>query len=47
MRDALTKFGLDPDDIGAAARVRSELLAYVELHIEQGPVLEGLISRSE
>ena len=42
MRDALTAFGLDPDRIGAAARVRSELLAYVELHIEQGPVLEGL-----
>jgi allantoate deiminase len=42
MRDALTKFGLDPDHIGAAARARGELLAYVELHIEQGPVLEGL-----
>ncbi len=42
MRDALTKFGLDPDHIGAAARARSELLAYVELHIEQGPVLEAL-----
>ena len=42
MRDALVQFGLDPDHIGAAARARSELLAYVELHIEQGPVLEGL-----
>src|SRR6202048_1637393 len=42
MRDALSRFGLDPDHIGAAARARSELLAYVELHIEQGPVLEGL-----
>ena len=42
MRDALTTFGLDPDRIGAAARARGELLAYVELHIEQGPVLEGL-----
>jgi allantoate deiminase len=40
MRDALVRFGLDPDHIGAAARIRSELLAYVELHIEQGPVLE-------
>src|SRR3954464_711595 len=40
MRDALKTFGLDPDHIGAAARTRSELLAYVELHIEQGPVLE-------
>ena len=41
MRDALVQFGLDPDHIGAAARARSELLAYVELHIEQGPVLEA------
>ena len=41
MRDALSRFGLDPDHIGAAARVRSELLAYLELHIEQGPVLES------
>jgi allantoate deiminase len=41
MRDALIQFGLDPDHIGAAARARSELLAYFELHIEQGPVLEA------
>ena len=41
MRDALTQFGLDPHHIGAAARVRSELLAYIDLHIEQGPVLEA------
>lgn len=41
MRDALTTFGLDPDHVGAAARARNELLGYVELHIEQGPVLEA------
>src|SRR6187551_3601177 len=41
MRDALVQFGLDPDHIGAAARSRRELLAYLELHIEQGPVLEA------
>jgi len=41
MRDALVTFGLDPDHIGAAARARRELLAYLELHIEQGPVLEA------
>jgi allantoate deiminase len=41
MRDALSLFGLDPDHIGAAARTRGELLAYLELHIEQGPVLEA------
>jgi allantoate deiminase len=40
MREALIQFGLDPDHIGAAARAPSELLAYIELHIEQGPVLE-------
>ncbi len=42
MRDAMLTFGLDPDHIGAAARAPSELLAYLELHIEQGPVLEKL-----
>src|ERR1700731_1902435 len=42
MREALVQFGLDPDHIGAAARARSQLLAYVELHIEQGPVLEAI-----
>jgi allantoate deiminase len=41
MREALVQFGLDPDHIGAAARAPSELLAYLELHIEQGPVLEN------
>ncbi len=41
MREALVQFGLDPDRIGAAARTRRELLAYLELHIEQGPVLEA------
>ncbi len=42
MREALSRFGLDPDHLGRAARTRGELLAYLELHIEQGPVLEGL-----
>ncbi len=40
MREAMVKFGLDHEHIGAAARARRELHAYVELHIEQGPVLE-------
>ena len=40
MRDAVQRFGLDPEHVGAAARAPSEYLAYVELHIEQGPVLE-------
>jgi allantoate deiminase len=41
MHEALVQFGLDPDHIGVAARARKELLAYIELHIEQGPVLEA------
>jgi allantoate deiminase len=41
MREALVRFGLDPEHIGAAARAPRELLGYVELHIEQGPVLEA------
>jgi allantoate deiminase len=41
MREALREFGLDPDHVGAAARAPREVLGYVELHIEQGPVLEA------
>ncbi len=41
MREALTAFGLDPDGIQRASRQRSDVLAYAELHIEQGPVLEA------
>jgi allantoate deiminase len=41
MREAASEFGLDPYQIGTAARSRGELLAYIELHIEQGPVLEA------
>ncbi len=37
MRDA----GLDPDRIGEAAREPGSLAAYLELHIEQGKVLEN------
>jgi len=41
MREAMRRFGLDPDLIPGAARRRREVLAYAELHIEQGPVLEA------
>ena len=41
MREALERFGLDPAQIPRAARRRGEVLAYAELHIEQGPVLEA------
>ncbi len=41
MRKALTDFGLDPARIASAAHRRDDVLAYAELHIEQGPVLEA------
>ena len=41
MREALERFGLNPDAIQKAARRRGDVLAYAELHIEQGPVLEA------
>lgn len=40
MADALRAAGFDPARIGAAARRPEEIAAYLELHIEQGPVLE-------
>jgi len=40
MRAALREFGLNPEAIGAVARRPADVLAYAELHIEQGPVLE-------
>ncbi|HUB94425.1 MAG TPA: allantoate amidohydrolase [Stellaceae bacterium] len=40
MSTALEEFGLDPTAVSGAARRRQDILAYVELHIEQGPVLE-------
>jgi N-carbamoyl-L-amino-acid hydrolase len=40
--DALKKCGVDIDAIGQATREQKEAAAYLELHIEQGPVLERL-----
>jgi len=42
MRDAMTRFGLDPSRIAEAAHRPQDVLAYAELHIEQGPVLESI-----
>jgi hydantoinase/carbamoylase family amidase len=39
---AMRRFGLDPECIGMAARRAGDVLAYLEVHIEQGPVLEKL-----
>jgi len=41
MREALRQFGLDPTQVAAVARRSQDVLAYAELHIEQGPVLEA------
>ena len=38
--EALAAAGLPTDDIGSASRVGEPIQAFVELHIEQGPVLE-------
>lgn len=40
LADSLRAFGLDPDAIGSAAWTGGDVHAFVELHIEQGPVLE-------
>jgi allantoate deiminase len=41
IREALIAFGLEPRQIEFLKRKPGEVLAYVELHIEQGPVLEA------
>ena len=41
VRTAIENFGLKPTDISKAA-MSNDTLAYVEFHIEQGPVLESL-----
>jgi allantoate deiminase len=39
--EAMRAYGLDPEKIGEAARPEDSIKAYVELHIEQGRVLEN------
>ena len=39
--EALRSFGLDPEAVGEASYRRDEVAGYVEVHIEQGPVLEA------
>jgi beta-ureidopropionase / N-carbamoyl-L-amino-acid hydrolase len=42
LEDALRQCNIDVDRIGEAAAERGNAGAYLELHIEQGPVLEGM-----
>ncbi len=39
--EAMRRYGLVPGDVGQAARPAGDVAAYVELHVEQGPVLES------
>jgi allantoate deiminase len=39
--DAMERFGLDPARVEEARRKRGDFRAYLEIHIEQGPVLES------
>lgn len=41
LRDAVRAFGGDPDGLASARRESANLIGYYEVHIEQGPVLEG------
>lgn len=40
LSDALRNFGCEPDELAEAGRSSDDVLAFVEAHIEQGPVLE-------
>lgn len=40
VREALAAFGCDPARVGEAAMPRGTTLGFIEVHIEQGPVLE-------
>jgi N-carbamoyl-L-amino-acid hydrolase len=42
LEDALRNCGVDIDRVGDAGAERKGMAAYLELHIEQGPVLEGM-----
>jgi len=41
LHEAMREFGLDPDAVDDAGYDPDEVAAYVEVHIEQGPVLEA------
>jgi allantoate deiminase len=41
LADALRAFGGDPEGLASARRDPADLIGYYEVHIEQGPALEG------
>ena len=42
LADVMRQVELDPTNVGAARRNPKDIKAYVELHIEQGPILESM-----
>ncbi|WP_425399306.1 Zn-dependent hydrolase [Aeoliella sp.] len=40
MRDAMSSFGLSPDDLDSCRYHTDQVIGYIEPHLEQGPVLE-------
>jgi beta-ureidopropionase / N-carbamoyl-L-amino-acid hydrolase len=42
LADAMRHVGLDPTKISEAQRLPTDIRAYLELHIEQGPILESI-----
>jgi allantoate deiminase len=40
LREAMIDFGLEPDEIPRLARSPGQILGFLEVHIEQGPMLE-------
>jgi allantoate deiminase len=40
LRDALIQFGCDPDALASEAYRSDEVVGYLEVHVEQGPILE-------
>jgi allantoate deiminase len=42
IRDAVREYGGNPDLISADRKVSDDLIGYLEVHIEQGPLLESL-----
>ncbi|ANQ17307.1 allantoate amidohydrolase [Vibrio natriegens] len=41
MSQAMVEFGLSPEEVGKDSRSSDDVMAYLEVHIEQGPVLEA------
>lgn len=41
LRNALRDFGLEPNDLGTSCALRPKTHAALEIHVEQGPVLDG------